>query len=40
MRGPGVLRLGEEKNNKKYKNTLFRNIKSLDFLSGTKKFLI
>lgn len=40
MRGPGVVMLGEEKNNKKYKNTLFGNIKSMDFLSGTKEFLI
>lgn len=31
--------IGEEKDKKKYKNTPFPNIKSLDFLSGTKEFM-
>lgn len=40
LRGLRVPLLGEEKNNKKYKNTSFYNIKSsLDFLNGTKEFL-
>ena len=41
VRGPRVPLLGEGKNNKKYKYTSFNNIKSsLDFLNGTKKFLL